>query len=1146
MGYWYRTGTISVANSSTTVTGTLTGWNSTVRAGDMLHAGNNPAVEIASVTDNEHFELVQPWPYTTLSGANYGTELGPGWNDVTRLANEVATALANSTEILSGTGVPSNSIGSDGSVYFRQDVPEYYAKDSGSWGTAISLTGPQGPTGSANIATSTTSRTLNTGSMSFTVASGLSIQTGMRLRVSNSGSNYMEGVVTGYTGTTLTISMDRFVGSGTFAVWNIGPVGDKGDIGATGPSYSGTSTTSLTIGTGSTGAFTTQAGLAYVIGSRVRLASSASPSNYMEGTVTAYSGTSMTVNVDAINGSGTIASWNLSIAGIQGAQGIQGIQGTTGSTGPAGPGYAATSTTSNSVATGNKTFTTQAGLSYVVGSRARAADSANPATNWMEGVITAYSSTSMTIAVDTIAGSGTITSWNISLAGQVGATGSTGATGATGSTGPQGPQGQGIQPNATGVFADRSTYDAQPKGYVFLSSDGDGGSITIPCIFVKNSATSGDWSDAAVVGAGNDVPTLPYLLERTSVIEAKADYGAAGDGTTDDTTALNNAIAAAMNDGKELSLGPGNFKITSSLLADVSAVGNRFDKRLVIRGVNPGVTLVTLSSLADEAFSYIGNASYPESYLQLRNFRLSGNLTSGSTGVKLAVAAYASMDNMVIEAFDYNLDCTDVEQSQFSNCNYRWGVHGVRFNAGNLTTAPNSINFLNCAIGNNSAWGLQITNPNDVNIIGGSIQYNGATGATAGTNWGAKFIEAGNGYGNINLMGIAFEGNGGDADIISSQSTYVGTMYVIGCGFARPNSSRYPVNCLSILGSTASTYKLSGNTFRGYNTYTPNAGRPYFNISNTSAKIIDDGSNVYGSSTEQPAWAGASAINAPVVIGTLGAPSGKMRVYAGANCNMTVDVGFTTGTGISIASFNDASNTLQPLELRGAGVNVRGGAASPSVSDGAALGTTSLQWSDLFLAAGGVVNWSNGGVTLTESSDALLFAGASVGYKFDAVIAPTSSDGAALGSTSLMWSDLFLASGAVVNFNNGNLTLTHSSGLLANSGKLLVGASSSSVSAAAPLVVHNTTDQNFYVAGPFNLSDGVSFGSINDANNSLKSMEFRASQIYMPCSFTTKPPASITPANNGDMTFQLTSNTSLTIKVKGSDGTVRSVSLTLT
>lgn len=39
--------------------------------------------------------------------------------------------------------------------------------------------------------------------------------------------------------------------------------------------------------------------------------------------------------------------------------------------------------------------------------------------------------------------------------------------------------------------------------------------------------------------------------------------------------------------------------------------------------------------------------------------------------------------------------------------------------------------------------------------------------------------------------------------------------------------------------------------------------------------------------------------------------------------------------------------------------------------------------------------------------------------------------------------------------------------------------------------------------------------------------------------------ATATPAENGEMTFELTSNTSITIKAKGLDGTVRSVVLTL-
>lgn len=66
------------------------------------------------------------------------------------------------------------------------------------------------------------------------------------------------------------------------------------------------------------------------------------------------------------------------------------------------------------------------------------------------------------------------------------------------------------------------------------------------------------------------------------------------------------------------------------------------------------------------------------------------------------------------------------------------------------------------------------------------------------------------------------------------------------------------------------------------------------------------------------------------------------------------------------------------------------------------------------------------------------------------------------------------------------------------------------------------------------------------ADNSYALGRFGAkwSNVYTQ-NVTLTPPASVTPANNGEMTFQLTSDTSLTVKVKGSDGVVRSTSLTL-
>lgn len=45
-------------------------------------------------------------------------------------------------------------------------------------------------------------------------------------------------------------------------------------------------------------------------------------------------------------------------------------------------------------------------------------------------------------------------------------------------------------------------------------------------------------------------------------------------------------------------------------------------------------------------------------------------------------------------------------------------------------------------------------------------------------------------------------------------------------------------------------------------------------------------------------------------------------------------------------------------------------------------------------------------------------------------LTPNTNDGTALGTSTLSWSDLFLASGGVINFNNGNWVATHSSGIL--------------------------------------------------------------------------------------------------------------------
>lgn len=82
-----------------------------------------------------------------------------------------------------------------------------------------------------------------------------------------------------------------------------------------GATTNATSTTSLSIATGSKSLTLVESGKAYIVGQYVIIASTASPTNYMVGQVTSFSGTALVVNVTATNGSGTLANWTVSVTG---------------------------------------------------------------------------------------------------------------------------------------------------------------------------------------------------------------------------------------------------------------------------------------------------------------------------------------------------------------------------------------------------------------------------------------------------------------------------------------------------------------------------------------------------------------------------------------------------------------------------------------------------------------------------------------------------------------------------------------------------------------------------------------------------------------------------------------------------------------
>lgn len=189
---------------------------------------------------------------------------------------------------------------------------------------------------------------------------------------------------------------------------------------------------------------------------------------------------------------------------------------------------------------------------------------------------------------------------------------------------------------------------------------------------------------------------------------------------------------------------------------------------------------------------------------------------------------------------------------------------------------------------------------------------------------------------------------------------------------------------------------------------------------------------------------GSALVEVTVASGT---PASGAPDILGAASNLVCISGTTT-----VTSLGTGANKLKHLRFSGALILTHN-ATSLILPGGAnittAAGDTCIVVSDAssncrifaYQRANGWVYLPDAGrivfaaaVNITHSTNVLTFAGASGGYKFDAMVQPTVDDGASLGVAAFKWSDLFLGNGGVINWANGDVTLTHSAATLAIAG----------------------------------------------------------------------------------------------------------------
>jgi collagen type I/II/III/V/XI/XXIV/XXVII alpha len=139
-------------------------------------------------------------------------------------------------------------------------------------------------------------------------------------------------------------------------------------------------------------------------------------------------------------------------AGPAGPQGDPGVPGTPGANGLT-PSLRGVSTTSLAIGVGPKTFSlsTPMNVAFPVGAVVRASSDADPQ-NYMLGVVTAATTSSVELSIVETEGSGTKSDWTLVLAGYRGEQGPEGSAGFEGIYGPAGSLGPGPYPDGTVSF----------------------------------------------------------------------------------------------------------------------------------------------------------------------------------------------------------------------------------------------------------------------------------------------------------------------------------------------------------------------------------------------------------------------------------------------------------------------------------------------------------------------------------------------------------------------------------------------------------------------------------------------------------------------------------------------------------------------
>lgn len=258
------------------------------------------------------------------------------------------------------------------------------------------------------------------------------------------------------------------------------------------------------------------------------------------------------------------------------------------------------------------------------------------------------------------------------------------------------------------------------------------------------------------------MPGIQLVQQRNTIYFNVKDYGATGNGTTDDTTAIANALAACNAAGGGTVFMPaGNYKITSTLswpYSTMNLIGaGRAETVLFDGSGGTGIYLITFAPTAGDS----GNIAF----CKFADFAIDQKLTTGPKTTGGGIHAYGAK-----ECLFFNLHITNF---------YDYGLW-LDVNNGDSTTFGHNNTVLSCLFDNSSTsggdgGGLRCNSNDENSIVDCQFQFCGG----GGTNHDAVRDAAG-----LNrFVGCTFVSGKGGLRVQDASNTLVEGCTFDGCGF---------------------------------------------------------------------------------------------------------------------------------------------------------------------------------------------------------------------------------------------------------------------------------------------------------------------------------------------------------------------------